>query len=109
MYHAIDASMIRTSVFPLAATLPPWPDLDGETPADVERRRDWIAQVWADDTRAAAIEFAAPLLASAIRDVLDGERQRPRSVRRTAASLAATCCACSTAPHRSGCSPAPPP
>ncbi|UUU32274.1 lantibiotic dehydratase [Streptomyces sp. CA-210063] len=88
MYHAFDASMIRTSVFPLAATLPPWPDLDGETPADVERWRDWIAQVWSDDTRAAAIEFAAPLLAAAIRDVLDGKRQRPRPVRRTAASLA---------------------
>ncbi|KFF98219.1 bacteriocin biosynthesis protein [Streptomyces scabiei] len=88
MYHAIDASMIRASVFPLAATLPPWPDLDGDAPADIERRRDWIAQVWADDTRAAAIEFAAPLLAAAIRDVLNGERQRPRSVRRTAASLA---------------------
>ncbi|WEH16436.1 lantibiotic dehydratase [Streptomyces sp. VNUA24] len=88
MYHAIDASMIRASVFPLAATLPPWPDLDGNAPADVERRRDWIAQVWADDTRAAAIEFAAPLLASAIRYVLDGERQRPRTVRRIVASLA---------------------
>ncbi|PIM66211.1 bacteriocin biosynthesis protein [Streptomyces sp. JV178] len=80
--------MIRASVFPLAATLPPWPDLEGDTPADIERQRDWIDQVWADDTRAAAIEFAAPLLASAIRDVLHGERQRRRSIRRTVASLA---------------------
>ncbi|MDX3588258.1 lantibiotic dehydratase [Streptomyces europaeiscabiei] len=88
MYRAIDASMIRASVFPLAATLPAWPDLDGEAPADVERWRNWIAQVWADDTRAASIDFAAPLLATAIRDGLDGERQRPRTVRRTAASLA---------------------
>ncbi|MEU4043104.1 lantibiotic dehydratase [Streptomyces antibioticus] len=88
MYHAIDASLIRASVFPLAATLPPWPDLDGDAPADVERWRDWIAQVWADDTRAAAIEFAAPHLATAVRVVLGGERQRPRSVQRTAVSLA---------------------
>ncbi|MDX3777508.1 lantibiotic dehydratase [Streptomyces sp. NPDC008313] len=88
MYHAIDASMIRASVFPLAATLPPWPDLDGNAPADVERQRDWIDQVWADDTRAAAIEFAAPHLATAVRVLLGGERQRPRSVRRTAVSLA---------------------
>jgi thiopeptide-type bacteriocin biosynthesis protein len=88
MYHATDASMIRASVFPLAATLPPWPDLDGDAPADVDRWRDWIAHVWADDTRAAAIEFAAPLLTAAIRNLLDGERQRTRSVRRTAASLA---------------------
>ncbi|MER7793582.1 lantibiotic dehydratase [Streptomyces sp. NPDC097640] len=88
MYHAIDASVIRASVFPLAATLPPWPDLDVDTPASVERQREWIAQVWADHTRATAIEFAAPLLATAVHEVLAGDRQRPRAVRRTAASLA---------------------
>ncbi|MBC9730352.1 lantibiotic dehydratase [Streptomyces sp. TRM68367] len=80
--------MIRTSLFPLAATLPPWPDLDGDAPADVERWREWASQVWADDTRAAAIEFAAPLLAAAIRDVLSRDQRRLRAVRRTAASLA---------------------
>jgi thiopeptide-type bacteriocin biosynthesis protein len=62
--------------------------LDGDAPADVERRREWITQVWADATRAAAIELAAPLLATAIRDVLNGGRQPPRAVRRTATSLA---------------------
>lgn len=88
MYHVLDANVIRASVFPLAAALPPWPDPDGDTPVSAERRREWIAQVWADGTGAAAIEFAAPLLATAVREVLAGDRQRSRAVRRTAASLA---------------------
>ncbi|WP_406321907.1 lantibiotic dehydratase [Streptomyces sp. NBC_00519] len=90
MYRALDASMIRTSAFPLAAPLPPWPSLVGDTAADADRWRGWIAQVWADDTRAAAIEFAAPLLADSIRGVLGEGRQSrpgPRAVRRTATSL----------------------
>ncbi len=87
MYHAIDASMIRASAFPLAGALPPWPDLDGDAPAHVERWRSWIAAVWADGSRAAAIEFAAPDLANAVRDVLAGDLCRPRAVRRIATSL----------------------
>ncbi|TQE24324.1 lantibiotic dehydratase [Streptomyces ipomoeae] len=88
MYHAVDASLIRASVFPLTAPLPPWPDLNSDAPDDVERRREWINHVWADDTRAAAIEFAAPLLAAAVRAVLTADRPQPRAVRRTTASLA---------------------
>lgn len=64
MYRAIDAGMVRASVFPLAATLPPWPNLYGDASADVHPLREWIAQVWTDDTVAAAIEFATPSLPS---------------------------------------------
>lgn len=88
MYHAIDATMLRSSVLPLAEPLPPWPDLDGDTPADVVRWREWIAQVWADENKAAAITFAAPLLADAVGNVLSGAETRPRAVRRAAVSLA---------------------
>lgn len=88
MYHAVDASMIRTSVFPLAAPLPPWPSLAGDSSTDTDQWREWITQVWADDTRAAAIEFAAPHLADSVRRVLGDERQRPKLLQRTAASLA---------------------
>ncbi|MGW1564096.1 lantibiotic dehydratase [Streptomyces sp. NPDC002144] len=88
MYHVVDAIMIRASVLPLAAPLPPWPaPADGST-TGTDEWREWIIQVWADDTLAAAIEFAAPLLADAVRKVLSGERQRPRTLQRTAASLA---------------------
>ncbi|MFF5476720.1 lantibiotic dehydratase [Streptomyces sp. NPDC012935] len=79
--------MIRASVFPLAATLPPWPGLYGDA-ADTHRLDEWIAQVWTDDTVAPAIEVATPLLADTVRQVLSGERRRPRVVRRTAVSLA---------------------
>lgn len=88
MYHAVDASMIRASVFSLAAPLPPWPSLDNAS-TDTDQWREWITQVWADDTRAAAIEFAAPFLAESIGEVLSGERRRPRTIQRTAASLRA--------------------
>ncbi|MFI6008688.1 lantibiotic dehydratase [Streptomyces sp. NPDC051243] len=88
MYRAIDAGVIRASVFPLTATLPPWPDLYGDASADVHRLQEWIAQVWTDDTVAAAIEVATPLLADTVRKVLGGEPRRPRIIRRTAVSLA---------------------
>ncbi|BCM65681.1 putative lantibiotic dehydratase [Streptomyces sp. EAS-AB2608] len=88
MYHAVDAGMIRTSAFPLSATLPPWPDLDGGSATDVSLWKEWITQVWADDTRAAAVEVASPLLADSIRQALDDERTRPRAIRRTVISLA---------------------
>ncbi|MER7497023.1 lantibiotic dehydratase [Streptomyces pharetrae] len=88
MYQAVDAGMIRASAFPLSATLPPWPDLDGDTAADASRWKTWIAQVWTDEARVAAIEVASPLLADSIRQTLTDERLRPRATRRTAVSLA---------------------
>ncbi|MGW4730534.1 lantibiotic dehydratase [Streptomyces shenzhenensis] len=88
MYLAVDASMIRASVFPLAATLPPWPSLAGDSTIDIEQWREWISQAWVDDARRAAIEFAAPHLADSVRRVLSDEGQRPKSVQRTATSLA---------------------
>jgi len=88
MYHAVDACMIRASVFAPSATLPAWPDLSGDTEADVRRWREWTARVWADESVAAAIEVASPSLADAVRQVLAGERRRPRAVRRTVVSLA---------------------
>ncbi|MBQ0984070.1 lantibiotic dehydratase [Streptomyces sp. F63] len=79
--------MIRASVFPPAATLPPCPDLHSDTAADVHRWREWGARVWAEDGVAAAIEVAAPRFADSIRQVLGGQRRRPRLVRRTTISL----------------------
>ncbi|MFE5125000.1 MULTISPECIES: lantibiotic dehydratase [Streptomyces] len=87
MYHAIDAVLIRAAVHPLSATLPPWPDLNGNTADDVDRWRTWIEQVWANETTAAAIEFASPLLAEAVNGILSGHTQRPRTMRRTVVSL----------------------
>ncbi|MFF7290870.1 lantibiotic dehydratase [Streptomyces griseorubiginosus] len=87
MHHALDASMIRVSMFPLAAPLPPWPSLAGDSTNHTDQWREWITQVWADDTRAAAIELAAPHLADSVRGVLSAERQRPKLLQRTATSL----------------------
>jgi len=87
MYRAVDAVLIRAAAQSLAAPLPPWPDLNGSTAADVERWRGWIGDIWADDATSAAVEVATPLLAGAVRGVLDHHRHRPRAVRRTVVSL----------------------
>src|SRR5690606_32643888 len=88
MYHAIDAGVIRVAAFSLTAPLPPWPDLHGDTAADVRPWLDWIAQVWADESVASAIEVATPVLAESVRRMLGGQRRSPRTVRRAAVSLA---------------------
>ncbi|WP_155059421.1 lantibiotic dehydratase [Streptomyces blattellae] len=89
MYHAIvDAGVIRVSAFSLTAPLPAWPDLYGDTAADVRSLQEWIAQVWADESVASAIEVATPVLAESVRRMLGGQRRSPRTVRRAAVSLA---------------------
>ncbi|MET9293063.1 lantibiotic dehydratase [Streptomyces sp. NPDC003077] len=86
MYHAIGAGLIRASAFPLTATLPPCPVPYGDAAVHTANCRQWIAHVWRDDSRADAIELAAPALADAIRKVLDGTA-RPSRIRRTTLSL----------------------
>ncbi|WP_237725581.1 lantibiotic dehydratase [Streptomyces sp. W007] len=86
MYQAVDASMIRTSVFPLVGLLPSCPAPVADGAADAESCRQWIKQVWADDTVVSAVEIAAPVLAAAVRKVIDGKARRTR-IRRTAHSV----------------------
>lgn len=86
MYHAVDAAVIRVSVFPLVSTLPLCPPAAGDEAADADCCRRWIAEVWADEARAGAIELAAPVLAAGVRKVLTGTVRDSR-IRRTAVSL----------------------
>ncbi|MGW1267414.1 lantibiotic dehydratase [Streptomyces sp. NPDC002491] len=81
MFHVIDASMIRVSVFPLSAPAPSWPAISPDGDVDPAHARAWIETVWADDARAAAIELAAPALADGVGRVLAGSARRPRTVR----------------------------
>ncbi|MDV9172218.1 lantibiotic dehydratase [Streptomyces sp. W16] len=87
MYDAVDAVLIRATVRPLTAPQPPWPDLGGNASGDIERWREWIGEVWADEAIVAAIKVASPLLVEAVHGVLDGRNQRPRTVRRAVISL----------------------
>lgn len=83
MYHALDAGMIRASLVPMAAAVPSWPaDF-----TDVALLRTWVAEVWADASRSEGITHAAPVLAQAVRKVIDGAAQ-PSRVESTARSLA---------------------
>ncbi|MER5210940.1 lantibiotic dehydratase [Streptomyces sp. NPDC002838] len=86
MYEAVDAGMIRASVFPLVASLPSCPAPAADPAVDAESCRRWIKQVWSDNDRASAIELAAPVLAASIRKAINGEARRSR-IRRIALSL----------------------
>lgn len=86
MYQAVDASMIRVSVFPLTVPLPSCPAPVSDPTADAESCRRWIEEAWSDETRAGAIELAAPALAAGIRRAIVGEGRRSR-IRRIALSL----------------------
>ncbi|MGH3993905.1 MAG: lantibiotic dehydratase family protein, partial [Pseudonocardiaceae bacterium] len=51
------------------------------------RWRCWLAQVWASEAVAAAIEVASPVLARRVGEVCAGREQRARHVRRAAVSV----------------------
>lgn len=86
MYEAVDAGMIRASVFPLKASLPSCPAPVADSAVDAENCRQWIEQVWSDKDRASAIGLAAPSLATSIRKIISGEARRSR-IRRVVLSL----------------------
>jgi thiopeptide-type bacteriocin biosynthesis protein len=86
MYHAIDASMIRVSAFPLTPPPSSWPTVCADGSPDAAACRAWIESVWTDDTRAAAIELASPVLADSVRRVLTSGARPSRTIR-TAAAL----------------------
>ncbi|MBT2226593.1 lantibiotic dehydratase [Nonomuraea sp. NEAU-A123] len=85
-YRHLDAALIRATAHPGEPDLPPWPEQDGE--AGAERWREWLAQVWARDSVAAAVSMASPALASQIEAVCTGRRPRAGRLRRMALSLA---------------------
>ncbi|MER7000323.1 lantibiotic dehydratase [Streptomyces sp. NPDC000410] len=87
MYRHIDAALLRAVAYTDRLDLPPWPDLDGSTDADVERWRLWLERVWEQDETAEAIEVASPVLARRVHEVCDGQVRRPRQVRRAVTSL----------------------
>ncbi|MEU7829597.1 thiopeptide-type bacteriocin biosynthesis protein [Nonomuraea sp. NPDC049129] len=61
-------------------------ELDDE--AAVERWCEWLVQVWARESVAAAVSLASPVLAAQIEAVCAGRRPRPGRLRRMALSLA---------------------
>lgn len=86
MYRAVDASMIRTSAFPLATSLPSCPSSVSDKTVDMENCRRWIEQVWSDEAHASSIELAAPVFAANVRKAIRGDVRRSR-IRRIALSL----------------------
>ncbi|MEU5115065.1 lantibiotic dehydratase [Streptomyces longwoodensis] len=86
MYHAVDASMIRVSAFPLMPSPPAWPAIPTDGLLDAAACRAWIGSVWADDARATAVELASPVLADSVRRVL-ADKSLPSRTIRTAAAL----------------------
>jgi thiopeptide-type bacteriocin biosynthesis protein len=88
LYRWIDAAVVRAAAFPGTHELPPWPDLSGNTNEHVIQWRRWLAQVWADEAVAEAIELASPALAHRVRQILGSRHEAPRQMRRVALSVA---------------------
>ncbi|MEU7861421.1 lantibiotic dehydratase [Nonomuraea sp. NPDC049141] len=109
-YRHLDAALIRATAHPDEPDLPPWPEPDGETGTEpdsevgaepngetgaepaaetgAERWREWLVQVWARDSVAAAVSMASPVLAAQVEAVCAGRRPRDARLRRMALSLA---------------------
>lgn len=87
MYQYIDATLIRATATPWSEEPGPWPDLTGDSPADVDRWRHWLAQMWSDPLTAEAVELASRSLAERVREVIAGHVQEARQVRRAVVSV----------------------
>ncbi|GAO08699.1 putative lanthionine biosynthesis protein [Streptomyces lydicamycinicus] len=67
--------------------LPAWPDMADDSPGQVQRWREWLAEVWALSAVAEAIELASPDLAQQVGAVCSDARLDVRQVRRTVLSV----------------------
>ncbi|KPM56936.1 lantibiotic dehydratase [Frankia sp. B2] len=70
MYQAVDAALIRVASYPRDLMLPAWPDL---TLGQPDEWLGWLRQVWRFAEFAAAVEQAAPHLATQIERALADE------------------------------------
>ncbi|WP_433514309.1 lantibiotic dehydratase [Nonomuraea sp. CA-143628] len=110
-FRHFDAALIRAAAHAAEPNVPPWPEPgfpplpepdvvpwsephvllsrepDDEA-ADVERWCEWLVQIWARESVAAAVSLASPVLAAQIEAVRAGRRPRPGRLRRMALSLA---------------------
>lgn len=87
MYRMVDTALVRAASHTAESESMTWPDLTGDSAADVERWRDWIKQVWSQESIAQAVEAASALFAGRVQTVLDGRVHEPRPVRRVTATL----------------------
>ncbi|SEG15383.1 thiopeptide-type bacteriocin biosynthesis domain-containing protein [Nonomuraea solani] len=83
-YRHLDAALIRATTYAGETDLPPWPGLDG----DADEWREWIVQVWANQSVASAVSMASPVLAARVEAVRAGRRLSPARLWRMALSLA---------------------
>lgn len=83
-YQPTEEAMLRASVHPARASLPPWP---GDS-AEPRTWCSWIAAVWARPQVAHAATLASPQLAGQIEAMLAGRQPGERRAHRMALSLA---------------------
>ncbi|MFW5421040.1 lantibiotic dehydratase [Nocardiopsis sp. CNT-189] len=79
LYRPAATGLLRAALTPARA--PWWPDPDDEAGT-----RTWIAEVWADEGFAGAVQAAAPGLVRRVEEIQRGERPR-KEVRKTGLSL----------------------
>ncbi|MEV5338330.1 lantibiotic dehydratase [Streptomyces sp. NPDC052676] len=87
LYQCADVALVRAARY-TRLPLPPWPDVTGDSPAQVQQWLTWLRTVWALDEVSDAVEQASPSLARHM-DALCATNTDPeaRQVRRTLLSV----------------------
>src|SRR5690606_31572511 len=87
-YRWVDAALVRVAAGGDGLRDVAWPDLDGAAGEPVEQWRAWLAQVWAHEPFAEAVEVASPVLARQVEHACAGHDIPPRQLRRLVLSAA---------------------
>lgn len=88
MYAAVDALLVRAARQAAGVELPPLPDLTSAAPNAVELWRDWLRQVWSQESFAEAVALASPVLADQVSRACAEQCDDARRMRRTVMSVA---------------------
>ncbi|GII96365.1 lantibiotic dehydratase [Sinosporangium siamense] len=86
-FDSVDAAIIRVAALDSPHTIPPWPDLIGSRPAQVDEWRSWLGQVWENHAIAEAIETSSSTLARRVAEICDGRPRSPQQIRRAVESV----------------------
>ncbi len=87
-HRSVDAALVRVAANLVTGSLPPWPDVTGDTIGHVQQWRDWLGHVWKQDSVAEAIEVASPVLAGRVKSICEGADLPVRDMRRVVLSTA---------------------
>lgn len=88
LYRHTGAVLLRATTAPGGLALPDDHDLLGDSDAEQESARTWLARVWRCGDVREAVQVASPVLSRQVDEVTAGRKRDARQVRRIVASMA---------------------